>query len=42
MTTDLILVALGVVAGVAIGAATVAVLAGRWVVRTIEEIASRR
>lgn len=37
-----LLVLLGVVAGVAVGAAAVAVLAGRWVVRTIEEIARRR
>lgn len=40
--SDLILVTLGVVGGVAIGAAVTAWLAGRWVVRTIEEIARKR
>lgn len=39
---NFILIAIGAAGGAAIGAVTVAVLVGRWVVRTIEEIAKDR
>lgn len=40
--STLLWVIIAAVAGVAVGAVVVALLVGRWVVGTVEEIASRR